>query len=671
MEDNNKKYFAQLPQFSNELGDELMSKIRNYYHYIEESGLKDLWFNLFDQYYGGDNNDGLLSTMGTQGEFKKVSLNHFKSVLNTLHTMITNQRPSFQAIASNSDYKSQAQTVLANSLLDWVLKDKQLEQKAVDAAQSAIILGESFIHYGWDPNKGEDFDVDDNGQPVKEGDLFIEHILPTDCIREPKKKSFEENSWVILRTTANKYDLAAQYPDQANRILDNDKLQNSSKRVEFDLNDITHSNEEDVYLYRLLHKKTPAVPEGRLVEFLDAETILIDTQLPYENINVEQLKADLRLDSQHGTTIAIDLLQVQQLRDNLVSSIASNQAAFSVQSILFPEGWDGEVDAIAKGLRAIYYDPQVGAPTPLQLTSTPPEVFTFVDQLGQEINLLSGVNSTSRGAPPKQVSSGTAMAMLISTSMEFNKKLERSYVRMLENLGTGIIDLFKTYASIPRVALISGKANNYQLKEFKGEDLQEIRRVTATIGSPFTRSIAGKAELADKFLANGLIKNINDYFLVLETGKLENFTDSEVSNSLMIRAENEQLADPTKEIPPVLSTDQHREHILEHLTLLNSPENRSEPELIERTLGHIQEHLQEWRNADPAILMVSGQQPIPPELNQPQLPQGLNVGDVLSTQDPIKEKAATVNAPNLPNAPQGSSPEVQQQVEEMKKRLED
>lgn len=661
-------YFAQLEPFSQEFGDEVLKKIEDWYRHIETNGVFDLWVNAYDQFYSSSYSDGLLANTGDEGEFTAPSSNHFKSLLTNLHTMITSQKPSYNCVAVNSDYKSQSQTVLANNLLDWCLKEKDLEQVHVDAAQAAILLGESYIHSYWDTSKGEVHEYDENENPIHEGDIVYEHVLPIDLIRTPNKRKFEDNNWLIVRSIENKYDLVAQYEHKEKEILDCNNI-SDNRNLSLCVRDHIQ-NEEDVYVYHFYHKKTPAVPEGRYVKLVSQDAILIDTPLPYESIQVEQMKADSRMDTQFGYSVSFDLIQLQQMKDNLQESIGSNQNAFGKQSILFPEGFKGSVDDVAKGLRAIYYDPKIGLPQALQLTATPPEVFNFNNQLTQDMEVISGINSTVRGNPPKQLTSGTALAMLATQAIEFSKSLERNYVKCIERVGTKTIEIFKSFADIPRVAMLSGKSSTYQLKEFKGQDIQDIQRVFASIGSAMSRSHAGRIELAETYTTNGWVNTPQQYEMVVETGKLENVNEATIADLLNIRAENEILFDiESSEIPIVLTTDKHSHHIKQHLSILSNPVNRNNPDIVKKVLMHVQQHINELKTADPLLLQMVGEQSLAPQ-NQGQSVQSLPEG-MTNPEQSVKQKADTVNLPNLPNAPANASPEIQEQVSEMKKRLSD
>jgi hypothetical protein len=106
---------------------------------------------------------------------------------------------------------------------------------------------------------------------------------------------------------------------------------------------------------------------------------------------------------------------------------------------------------------------------------------------------------------------------------------------------------------------------------------------------------------------------------------------------------------------PALITENHKEHIMTHLELLNSPEAKKNPQLVAMVTQHVMEHLDLWRNADPAILMLTGQDPAPP-LPMTQVPNP----NQMPTQEPMPIQGPEVaQQPNMPSVPQGTDPNSQ------------
>ena len=110
--------------------------------------------------------------------------------------------------------------------------------------------------------------------------------------------------------------------------------------------------------------------------------------------------------------------------------------------------------------------------------------------------------------------------------------------------------------------------------------------------------------------------------------------------------ENEQMNDGIS--PPVLVTDNHPMHIVEHKQLLDSPEARNNPELVAVVLEHIQDHINQMRTGDADLFAILGMQNLPPktppggEPSIPEVAQGTSI-------NPMEQVTGAL--PNLPTNP--------------------
>jgi hypothetical protein len=194
------------------------------------------------------------------------------------------------------------------------------------------------------------------------------------------------------------------------------------------------------------------------------------------------------------------------------------------------------------------------------------------------------------------------------------------------------------------------------MKEFVGDDLSSINRVIVDVGNPLSRSTAGRVQMAEQMLQMGLIKEPQQYFAVINTGKLDIMTEDSMSEILLIRAENEKLMSGEK--INTIAFDSHAMHIKEHKNVLADPELRTNPELVANVLTHIQEHLDLLRTVDPFVLAVLGQESIAPG---PEANVGVSVS--ASPQEmqsgPLPEEISgpgIEGGVNMPNMPQPSAP---------------
>jgi hypothetical protein len=540
--------------------------------------------------------------------------------------------------------------MLAESVLDYYMRQKRVEQATNQAVEVGLMYGEGYILMDWDTELGDTIATDDDGTPVKNGDLTFRVVTPIDVIRDYSLLDNQANEWYIVRTIVNKHDLAAKFPDKEEEIM---KLEWSpttnreifQSRVDVDVQD-------NVEMYTFMHARTAAVPNGRMVQFVNSDILLTTTDLPFREMPIYPIMPGTQDQTNFGYTVGFDLLSLQTVHDNISSSIVSNQMTFGTQNVLVPEGSDVNEIAVTGGLNLIPFSPSIGKPEALNLTSTPAEIFNFRDRIKTDMETISGVNSTVRGIPPGPDLSGAAMALLSSQSIQFNSGLENSYNKMLEDLGSGIISALQDFGKGPRIVMIAGQAERSYTKEFVGDDLSDIQRVVVDVGSPLSKTISGKSEIARELLNAGLIKVPEEFIQVITTGQLKPMIEGDTMELVNIKAENEKLQDG---IPvTAVATDMHVIHIKEHKNVLASPDARENEEILQVALAHMNEHINLLRTTDPALLLATGQEPLPPAqppgMTQDQAGAVEGAAGPLSTVSPTEE--AMPDQPNMPNMPQ-------------------
>lgn len=641
----NDTYFANLSEYSREFGDEVMDRIDEYYSRLSASPHYARCKRVYNAYNGySSNRSGADSSQvtrgGRQGELAQVKVNHLRNLVQHIHTLATAQRPVAQPIAANTDKRSHMQVTLAHGLLDYYLREKRVERILRESTEKAIIFGEGYTTTLWDSSAGKEHDVKEGTNSIEyEGDLAFASYDLTGVPRDPYATSFEASSWVAVRDFVNRHELIATYCGAVNPDSDNyeeaakadealrQKLLNLSSRdatqpifTQFKMDMET----DTVPVYRFFHKKTAAVPDGRMTVLCGPDIILKDGNLPYDEVPVNRIRPADLLGTTHGYTVVFDLLAIQEVIDALYSVIATNQTSFGVQNILMPKGVSHEFVKLASGLNLIKYDPQLGKPEALNLTYTPAEIFGFIKQLEEVMETLSGINSTVRGNPEASLKSGSALALVQSQAIQFSSGLQQSFANHVEDVFTQAFTTLKQFAKTKRVALIVGKYNQHMLKSFVGDDLSDIKRVVVDSGSALSKTTSGRMQIAQDLLQNQLIKTPEEYLSVINTGRLEPLTESQNRELINIRAENEMLA----EGKPVraLAIDDHRLHILEHKTVLDNPDAReATPEnkpIQDATLSHIEEHIQFLKTVDPALLAVLGQQSLATAMMPPEQAAG-------------------------------------------------
>ncbi len=661
MEENRDQYWAAAPV--SEIADRILDRVEKYFLYMGQSGRLDLLRRSWLYYYRPQMMEGALAPVGQQGELTAISVNDYRNLLMHLETMTLSQRVNFEPKATNTDVKSQSQVILAAGLLEYYLREKRMERFIKQSVKDGLMLSEGFVRVEWDANGGQAYGKTATGATVYQGDVKYSNYTPVTCVRDfTQSRPYDaERDWCILEDFTNKFELAAKFPDLRDKILENsiDAMDAARNTI---LGFFNVDDSDQIRVHTLLHPPTPAMEQGRFTTCLDNGTIMQDGPIPYEKTHVYRITPDEQSGTIFGYTPAFDMLPIQEASDIVFSTAITNISTFGVQNILMPKGHDISTSQLSGGLNVIEYDPQVGKPEALNLTATAPEVYNFGETLGRKQQTIAGVDSVTRGDPEAQLKSGAALALVAAQSIQFSMSLQQSYAQLVEDIGTGTIELLQTFAAVPRVAEIVGKANRPLMREFTGQDLDAIQRVTVDMGNPMTRTTAGRVNLADAFLEKGFIENPDQYIQVVATGRLEPIIEGKQANLLLMKGENEQLA---ANVPQrALITDYHAKHILEHSTVLANPEIRQDPNnpIVQNTLAHIQEHI--------SLMNSPGYQMLAPSLGHqvmapPAQAGAPGPGNALNAAPPVAQAAAGVNPPNMPNPPAGAAPDDAATIEQM------
>jgi hypothetical protein len=292
----------------------------------------------------------------------------------------------------------------------------------------------------------------------------------------------------------------------------------------------------------------------------------------------------------------------------------TNQNAFGVQNLFVPRDADVSIASLQAGMNIIEGNSK---PEPINFTQTPAEIFKFLEMLIHSAETISGVNSVARGNPEASLKSGAALALVQSMSLQFMSGLQQSYVKLIEDVGTALLNILKDFATAPKVIALVGKNNRTKLKEFTGEQISAINRVVVDVGNPLSRTIAGRVQMAEQMLQMNLIKTPQQYFQVMNSGRLDSMFEGEIDELMLVKSENERMMEGEDVLASAL--DAHRLHIMEHKSVLSDPDLRKDPDLIQNVMNHILEHVELLRNTDPDLLALIGEQPLPP-LEQPLAP---------------------------------------------------
>ncbi len=596
--------------------------------------------------------DSALVMGGEQGELVEMSVPQARSLVRQVVGLVTKQRLAFTTTADSKGSDIVETGRLGQALAAQIVTEHAMDAKADLLAETAAVYGASWLHVPWRSDRGEPFipDVKEGEQEdgfedhriLYNGDLEFQVCSPFDVIYDYRVEDWENQSWCEVRTIKNRWDLISQFPEMKQQLIEVPSLRKQSPLWSYQQEQCDEN--DSIYCYTAYHKPTPALPKGRMVVYCTNECILYDDINPYCCIPVEICMPERLHGVCLGYPILTNLLPLQEMMDHSFSAIATNQSAHAVQNVTAPRGSAISVEEIG-GMNFINFTPQNvpggGKPEALQLTKSSPETFQFIPLLLGHMQQMSNMNSAVRGEPPQGVKAGVAIATLTANALEFLNPFQKAWSVCIERSMNIALNNYKRFGHLPHTLKMQDRNGMSFQKTFVSADIESVKGIKFTMSNPMMSTIAGRSEIAEKLLGQGMLKNPQQYFSVLDGAPPSEMFQDELSENDLVKDENETLM----EGQPVmaLSVDDHAAHIRSHASLLNKSSVRMENNKVQAILNHLMEHHQLAQTTDPFLtaMVRTGKMP---QMQQPpaggENPQGGGGGEQMQNQPAKPAKPA-------------------------------
>ncbi len=549
-------YWAAAPR--EQLGALMDERVTRFYEALKETGRLSLWQRSLAAYYGEDPDSGAsshgVSFAGTQGEVVLACANHYGSLVNHAHVLITASRPAAKPQAANTTYGATEDTLLADRIIEYDLHHKGLEDAQKHVARLAYQCGEGWLYQAWDTQAGRAYGADpETGKRVYEGDVKLIPLAPIDVIRDPHHavSPTQEHEWLIVRRPMNRHKLLAQFPEHAAVIRALKPVSDTDKdRVLRMTGGRTGTVTDEVWGYELFHAPSciAGMHAGRYALMLET-TCVLATPLPYETLPVHAMYADHEEGSAFGFSPAWNLLGPQQQLNAAMSTVATNHDAFGIQSVWMPPGEDEPDVTIVGGLRFVRTQVR---PEALQLLTVAKESFDWIALQQDVMQTLIGINDVVRGDPGANTKSGASQAFIAAMALQIMSGPQQGYARLLERSYSALIGIYKAFVKAPRLLELAGDDMASTVKQWTGQDLQGVSRIIVQIGNPAMNTLAARKELADEYAERGWITTPEQYAMVLTTGRVEPILKRDRDEMRLIAKENEALRRGTPELKALI-----------------------------------------------------------------------------------------------------------------------
>jgi hypothetical protein len=627
-------YWVNLPNV--DVGPAVAEKFKKYQDELEELGRNKLCQLMRRRYEGGGHVAGDTTSRvahgGEQGEESRITINHLASIVTSVHSLMTQNRPAFSVAARDDSAESLASVQLTEQLLEYELQ-RGAEQEYTDACKRMLLFQETGLGVFWHAELGEVVAarpmLDELGQPVldelgqqqmepaqRKGELRTEALSPYDVARDLGARAVTDCTWQIVRRRANKWDLAALYPEHEGEIIgaptvDRDDLASTVSTSAMKTSDT-------VYVLELYALRTPACPTGRYARVCGTTTLEAG-ELQYKRLPVGLHAPERTIDQATGTSRTIDLLGPQQAYDAVMSASLSNVEAFGKGNVIYEEGHDLDIEDIGGGLQGVQYTHKDGAPEPhaMDLPRLKTEDLRYAETLQNDMQKLKAISSIARGATDESIKSGAHGALVSASAAQHNSGDQKAAAEMLRDWANRVLETYRTFATAERLIEVSGADEIRTAKNFVGKQLESVLGVDVQIANPYMRTIAGKKELADFYAdparwADASL-DMHQHMAFMSTGRIQPLFRSARSEIIAIREENESLMKGEPHM--VAKSDHHEKHMAEHKAIIDGKRRRElPPNVIAAVTEAYDAHLAMWVRLtieEPAVLAATGQRPAP------------------------------------------------------------
>lgn len=616
-------YWAALPP--DKLATEVMSRWKDWRQYFWMSGI-GIKADKGRRYYYGLNDLGDTSSRpnvgGAASQYLRVVLNKVRPVVQRALAMIVARDPVMQPIAANSDAAAREQAISAKGILEHIHREHAVDDIDLEVLKMTMCMGEAWRMTTWDASAGEVTAVeqDEAGAAIPKdwaGDISYEALTPFDVARDPSIRNREKMSWIIARTYESRWELAAKYPEKADRILAAREHDYASLGSGYDLRlgvqDIV-SRGDAVPVFHFFHVDGRAIPGGRAFTCLNEGTWLTDGANPYGQLPVEPCFADKVISTTMGYSNIFDALGIADMLNAMETTIFTHTVRWGTRPIVDFVGSGLQHSTLGNGTSVLTVKGKDYMPQPLDVPPIPPEVFKHLEDLERHITEALGMNETAMGNPPFSGMPAQLAALLDQKAQEFNDGLSKSRTTYKQKSATLELKILQRFADEPRIATIQGKAKKWMPKTWNKDSLSGVSLVAFEPQPAGTGSVAWKiamVEMLQRMSPEQIAAvPLRDLVNLIRTGEFESPFEADEANRLRIKSENEGLQEG--KIPPVILPRTHWIDIPEHLALLSSPDIVEKPEVVNAVLTTVEQKLAEWRSMPPDLLALLGGPPPPP-----------------------------------------------------------
>lgn len=557
-----------------------------------------------------------------------VIVNHLYDLTENRVSKYVEYRPVVDVAPVHPTQLSDRYAAKANKeYLEYIRDTYNLDDINADMARTRIIAGEAYLFVEWNPDKGYvqpevqqilnagEVPVLENSSGEQPAESLANYRVGEVDFRVPDTRNiflepvisgkYEDVRYLFERVLRDVDELRAEYPQYAHKLE-----ASTEKATPFLYTDGTgHSTDLQtgdlwfseilpaancIELWRLVHKPSKFLPEGREVLFTDSCVLsngpdaYHDPADPYENtgfpIRVTDIDAKGDL---YGVSVYIQTRNLNEFINKLYTMTYKNQRLTAYPKWMIPENCRVNKDLLGNDSTLVTFSGDK-APELATFPNTPKEVFALIQSMEQNLVKLFGVFPLSQGEVPPGMEAGIALRYLSEQEKARQNTQTIKQNNFIKQLYEKTLAVARRFYSPEdgRLIKIWGRDQSFQPKPLNPLHLSTPCEIRIQPSSVITESKAAKTQY---MLDLDQRKPVPDeiFYECIELGIPEAFTN-EVSYAKKAADTEEEMFFSGQLVQPPIEEEDLLTHWQRHYIGFQSPAYQTlSPELRAPKIDHM------------------------------------------------------------------------------------
>jgi len=445
----------------------------------------------------------------------RITVNKIGGLVERIVSKLTKSAPLPEARPVSDDEKDVAAARVATRIMAHEFDRLGWRAWLTEFLFWPATFGWSYAHIYWEPDAGSTLAEDDDGRPIRMGDIEYDIVPANELSVDPSALSMDKARWAIRTTVMSREALwetwGVEIPGEPEaRSMVEEVLQ------------MAHLSQKDeggssVAVHQMWMLTSRAAPKGMTITWSGNTILEPRRDFPFEHgrLPFAQMNWLPPLGTLRGRTWVDDLIPMQEDYNDARSREATIRRTL-VPKLLYPTG-SIDMSRVTTRIEGIPYAPTGQPPTWLSPDSGwMQQQEAVMARADGELGQRAGVNEASAG----QAGASTPAAAILALQEADDTKLAVTatmLAQFIKEVGEQVLGLTRQYWTEERtIRVYSEEGGGIDVYRYEGANLDGGYDVRVSSESALPKSKAARVQLGLELHARGVIPNNQDLLRILE-----------------------------------------------------------------------------------------------------------------------------------------------------------